>query len=143
MRIQIFPLPHVVVGEVVEQPFALVVDQYDAPTTEEEFDRWQHFKQECGARAVLVTPETVEVVDRYAEPAAPQEPVSGNADALRDLARLAEYVYDNFPDGAAQGGGTIVDVAMRLLGELPHHRDAGKLTAGWPKLHRDRSEDDA
>ncbi len=136
MRIQILPLPSAVLGEVTAQPFALVVDQYDGPTTEEEFDRWNHFKQGCGAEAVLVTPGTVEVVDRTTEPAAPQEPVPGNAEALRDLCRLAEYVYANFREDAAQGGGTIVDVAIRLLGEVSHHRDVAKLTAGWPKLQQ-------
>ncbi|WP_326642928.1 hypothetical protein OG884_05910 [Streptosporangium sp. NBC_01755] len=94
MRIQILPLPHVVVGEVVEQPFALVVDQYDAPTTEEEFDLWQHFKQECGARAVLVTPETVEVVDRYAEPADVQPATPTILDAFAPKGTPDEEVRD-------------------------------------------------
>ncbi len=139
MRIQILPLPSVVVGDDAQEPFALVIDRAEEGVHKELLGE---FARQCGAKTFVIVPQTVEVVDRYAEPAAPQEPVPGNMDALRGLHRLAEYVHDNFPEDAAQGGGTIVDVAIRLLGELPHHRDVKKLTSGWPGLQRDHSEDD-
>jgi hypothetical protein len=69
MRIQILPLPSVVKGDDVEEPFAIVVDQFEHPIDESATARWQQFKEQCGARAVLVDPGTVEVVDRYAAPA--------------------------------------------------------------------------
>lgn len=132
MRIQILPLPAVVVGDVVDEPFALVVDQcqYDnlnlipSSVAKAAVERWERFGEECFAAAVLVTDETVEIVDRYAEPKPePGEPVPGEREALRDLHRLAEYVHDHFPDEAAKGGGTVVDVAMRLLGQELIRRD--------------------
>lgn len=68
MRIQILPLPSVVKGDDVEEPFALVVDRFEWPIDDSALERWQKFKDMCGARAVLVDPGTVEIVDRYAEP---------------------------------------------------------------------------
>ncbi|MEV7013307.1 hypothetical protein [Streptosporangium sp. NPDC051022] len=67
MRIQILTLPSVVVGENVEEPFALIVDQCGPVTVPASNDAeiWQRFKQDCGARAILVTDETVEIVDPY------------------------------------------------------------------------------
>lgn len=71
MRIQILPLPSVVVGEMVEEPFALVIDQWDdTPLKAQAYaEQWDAFKTACGARAILATAETVEVVDRFAESA--------------------------------------------------------------------------
>lgn len=66
MRVQILLLPSVVVGDSLEEPFALIVDQHTAAS--DDLTPWEQFKTDCGARAVLVTPETVEVVDRYADP---------------------------------------------------------------------------
>lgn len=75
MRIQILPLPSVVVGDDVEQPFALVIDQWKSPLPPEEvMAGWYRFRDECQARAILVTEETVEVVDRYAESTEGQAP---------------------------------------------------------------------
>ncbi|GHE33436.1 hypothetical protein GCM10017673_40480 [Streptosporangium violaceochromogenes] len=66
MRVQILLLPSVVVGDSLEEPFALIVDQHTAAS--DDVTPWEQFKADCGARAVLVTSETVEVVDRYADP---------------------------------------------------------------------------
>ena len=74
MRIQILPLPSVVVGDDVEEPFALIVDQHDSDVDQQTADEWHQFKTSAGARALLITPDTVEVVDRHAE-TAPVEPV--------------------------------------------------------------------
>lgn len=83
MRIQILPLPSNVVGEVVEEPFALVVDQYEGASDETSLEYWSKFGAQCGARSTLVTPATVEVVDRYAEPArVEQDPVARFADPV-------------------------------------------------------------
>lgn len=65
MRIQILLLPSVVVGDDVREPFGLIVDQCD--TNAIDADRWTRFSEECGACSILITPETVDVVDRYAE----------------------------------------------------------------------------
>lgn len=67
MRIQILPLPSVMVGDDMDEPFALIVDQHDSAVDEQTAEEWQRFKTNSGARALLVTPDTVEVVDRYAE----------------------------------------------------------------------------
>ncbi|WP_068925003.1 hypothetical protein [Planobispora rosea] len=73
MRIQVLTLPSVVVGDDVEEPFALVVDQvHDRIRDEVEGEKWRLFRDQCGARALLVTSETVEIVDPYA--AAPEDP---------------------------------------------------------------------
>ncbi|MDH2424773.1 hypothetical protein [Sphaerisporangium sp. TRM90804] len=75
MRIQILPLPSNVVGELVEEPFALIVDECDE-LGEGGVTAWSRFKDECGARAIVFTAETVEVVDRYApEPKTEPPPV--------------------------------------------------------------------
>lgn len=114
MRIQILPLPSVMVGDDLAEPFALVVDQcrYDDPNlmsplvAEAAQGRWKRFAEECGARTVLVTDETVEIVDRFADP---------------DPARVrVEEMHIHTPK----------DV------------DAEKIARGWPRLQRDRSEDD-
>lgn len=65
MRIQILPLPSVVVGDDVKEPFGLIVDQCD--TNAVDASEWTRFAEECGACSILITPETVDVVDRYAE----------------------------------------------------------------------------
>lgn len=88
MRIQILLLPSVVVGDDVREPFGLIVDQCD--TNAIDADRWTRFSEECGACSILITPETVDVVDRWteapeAEPAedggaSPETPSAGAAD---------------------------------------------------------------
>lgn len=84
MRIQILPLPSVVVGDDVQEPFALIVDQYDADVDEQMAEGWRTFKENCGARALLITPDTVEVVDRYAESAS-AEPTPESKTAIPAL----------------------------------------------------------
>ncbi|HUP99277.1 MAG TPA: hypothetical protein VM093_02340 [Aeromicrobium sp.] len=65
-RLQILELPEVFVGEASETPFVLVVDETvpqrvalgpDVPYR----DYWQDIAQQIGARAVIVTPETVDI----------------------------------------------------------------------------------
>ncbi len=80
MRIQVLPLPSQMVGEVVEEPFSLIVDQLGVGLTEVQCRQWSRFTESCGARAVAFHPDTVEVVDRYAEPAS--EPVMRPADPV-------------------------------------------------------------
>lgn len=79
MRIQILPLPSVMVGDDMEEPFALIVDQHDADLDQQTADEWQRFKTSAGARALLITPDTVEVVDRYAETPSPEAPTEPKA----------------------------------------------------------------
>lgn len=75
MRIQILPLPSYMVGDDMEEPFALIVDgcQYDnlelvpSDVRVAALDRWKRFGEEDGARAVFVTDETIEVVSQYAD----------------------------------------------------------------------------
>lgn len=90
MRIQILPLPSVVVGDDVEEPFAIVVDQ--APRFDElapkDHEAWQAFAAACGARALLTVPYAVEVVDRYAEPSpSPAEVDMQRRKAMEDRAK--------------------------------------------------------
>ncbi|MEU4224306.1 hypothetical protein AB0F17_08435 [Nonomuraea sp. NPDC026600] len=77
MRIQILPLPSVMVGDDMDEPFALVIDQWEG--TPAESAAWAEFGLSCCALAVLTTPYTVEIVDRYADAA----PAAGDADAER------------------------------------------------------------
>jgi len=80
MRIQILPLPAVVIGDVVDEPFALVVDQCESGLLNTRDDEvWKQFRDDLGARACLVVPYTVEIVDRYADPQPP--PVAFNIDS--------------------------------------------------------------
>jgi hypothetical protein len=70
MRIQILPLPTVVKGDDVTEPFALIVDRHEGTHERiaEDASVLARFMYDCGALALLVTKETVEVVDRYAQP---------------------------------------------------------------------------
>src|SRR5688572_13797637 len=67
MRIQILLLPPSVNGDADLVPFALIVDQLqgDAPD-EAAAAAWRKFREDVGARAVLVTPNTVDIIDRDA-----------------------------------------------------------------------------
>jgi len=56
-RIQILELPSVVVGEVVETPFALIVDEAEGAFDDVEF--LSAFKEACGARAIGVFAGTI------------------------------------------------------------------------------------
>ncbi|MEV8637759.1 hypothetical protein AB0395_39545 [Streptosporangium sp. NPDC051023] len=84
MRIQILTLPSVVVGEDVEEPFALIVDQWPEGISTKDDETWLRFADSCGAKAILATPQTVEVVDRYADPAL-TEPVESRRSLMDDL----------------------------------------------------------
>jgi hypothetical protein len=64
MRIQILPLPSVMVGDDIEEPFALVVDQAEDGIHKELLGE---FARQCGAKTFIDLPQTVEIVDRYAE----------------------------------------------------------------------------
>ncbi|MEU6709975.1 hypothetical protein ABZ897_00735 [Nonomuraea sp. NPDC046802] len=72
MRIQILPLPSVMVGDDLEEPFALVMDQADEGVHKELLGE---FARQCGAKTYVVVPQTVEIVDRYADPAPSPEPL--------------------------------------------------------------------
>ncbi|MEU4967789.1 hypothetical protein [Streptomyces smyrnaeus] len=67
-RLQILELPEVERADGThETPFALVLDQTVpervvlAPGTGKVLDRWEEFAGRMGARAVIVTPETVDI----------------------------------------------------------------------------------
>lgn len=193
MRIQIMPLPHVVLGEAVTQPFALIIDQapipsvVDAATAEIvrlHLDGWDGFRERCGASAHLITAETVEVVGRYAAPAKAElikaEPavhcfgsgqISWSPDAMpgttvtnsgQDVGEPAEiaglppevrtliHAVDRMRDDWAEADVHVryelwmavhdaSDAVYRAYRESP---PTAHLTAGWPRLQRDRSEDD-
>lgn len=63
-RLQILELPMTHIGEATETPFVLVIDQchlesLDAHSAVDEY--WQRVKEQVGARAVIVTNETIEI----------------------------------------------------------------------------------
>lgn len=127
MRIQILPLPTVVKGDDVEEPFALVVDQCKSGLyAERDAQEWAGFKEAIGARGILVTPETVEVVDPRA--------VSGAS----EIDRLADYLLKYFGDEI--GEGSAVDNAIRLLGGILLRRDAAKMKAEMAFMLKSREE---
>ncbi|GAA2861511.1 hypothetical protein [Nonomuraea rubra] len=64
MRIQILPLPAVMVGDDLEEPFALVFDQAEEGVNKELL---YEFAKQCGSRTHLIVSQTVEIVDRDAE----------------------------------------------------------------------------
>lgn len=77
MRIQILPLPAVMVGDNLEEPFALVIDQcpHNLQTTpssvrDAQLAEWAKFASDCGASAFSVFDDTIEIVD----PNSGQEP---------------------------------------------------------------------
>lgn len=98
MRVQILPLPSVVVGDDVREPFGLIVDQCD--TNAIDADRWTRFAEECGACSILITPETVDVVDRYAEAPEAEPAEDGVAPSETPSAGAADtgpFVWDTGP----------------------------------------------
>jgi hypothetical protein len=94
MRIQIMPLPAELVDDRLQEPFAIVVDQFEYPIDGSVTARWQQFKEQCGARAVLIDPGTVEVVDQYADddPVTDQHIDRFADEVARRLARQARGV---------------------------------------------------
>lgn len=62
MRIQILELPAEYVGEHSTIPFALIVDEVMASIGEAELQLWSELGKDCGAKHILVTGETVEIV---------------------------------------------------------------------------------
>lgn len=60
-RIQVLELPQTVIGDVVETPFLLVIDEFTGDP-EESSEAWARIREQSGARAMLVTAETVDVV---------------------------------------------------------------------------------
>jgi hypothetical protein len=64
------------VGDDLQEPFALIVDEFDGSVIGGDVERLHTFGEQCEARAVLAVQETVEVVDRYEDTAA--EPVTVN-----------------------------------------------------------------
>ncbi|GII42949.1 hypothetical protein [Planotetraspora phitsanulokensis] len=74
MRLQTLLLPHVVDGQKVTEPFAFIVDQAPSSAAAAAYadeiltSQWRDFAAQCGARAVIVTPETVQVGSEQAEP---------------------------------------------------------------------------
>lgn len=103
MRIQILPLPAVVVGDVVDEPFALVVDQCPAEVVSEFFaGQVNSFAEECGAKASLITSETVEMVDPHAEPA-PGEPseIATLPAEVRHLVHAVDRLRDDWAEADA------------------------------------------
>lgn len=97
MRVQILPLPSVVVGDNVEEPFALIVDQHDSDMDQQTADEWQRFKDSAGARALLITPDTVEIVDRHAEPAPKEAPAETTT--VIDGVLFGRRIRLEWPDG--------------------------------------------
>jgi hypothetical protein len=128
MRIQILPLPAVVVGDVVDEPFAIVVDQFNNERLNigGEMAGWDAFREACGARALHITEDTVEIVDRYAEP------------DTSEIDRLAAYLLEHFDSEI--GEGSAVDLAIRLLGQLLMRRDAAKIKAELNFMLKSRQE---
>ncbi|MFC4060238.1 hypothetical protein ACFOWE_18190 [Planomonospora corallina] len=96
MRVQILHLPHLVDGEKVERPFALVFDRA-APSVNDA--KWQEFARKCGAQYAIVTVETIDVVDPHSE---------------RELTRLEEFLTECAPPGPDESP---VDAVIRLLRE--------------------------
>lgn len=136
MRIQILPLPSVVVGEHTQEPFALIVDEWpgnlnppSSVETELSEGAFNTFARACGAKAVLFVKDTVEIVDRYAESAS-------DAVAVREFERLDDFLLLNFDNehGLYEDNDSAADVAIRLLRELLLRRDAVKVAEQTERL---------
>lgn len=98
MRIQVLPLPSVVVGDDVREPFGLIVDQCD--TNAVDVGEWKRFAEECGACSILITPETVDVVDRYAEAPEAEPAEDGPAPSETPSAEVADtgpFIWNTGP----------------------------------------------
>jgi hypothetical protein len=121
MRIQIMSLPAVLVDDRLKEPFAIVVDQCPAEAVSEFFAaQVNDFAKDCGSKAALITSETVEVVDQYAD----DEPVTDEAierfaDAV--AGRLASHHEGWYPEPPK------VDIGeMRI--HMPEDLDAEQVT---------------
>jgi hypothetical protein len=125
MRIQILPLPSLMVGDDMEEPFALLVDQWEGTPAENAV--MKEFGLACGARAVMTTPFTAEILDQHAE-MGPSE-----------IDRLAAYLVEYF-DGEI-GEGSAVDNAIRLLNSALLRRDAAKMKAELEFMLKSRRPD--
>lgn len=128
MRIQVLPLPSVVVGDDVREPFGLIVDQCD--TNAIDADRWTRFSEECGAYSILITPETVDVVDRYAE--APEaEPVFGGPASSEtpsaEVADTGPFIWNTGP--FIRLGESANVNPYKIAAEMCY-----RLTGRWPRL---------
>lgn len=111
MRIQILSLPHEVLvtstpDRPVEQPFALLVDQCDPAS--DLFGDWPQFASDCGARAIICVPQTMDVVETLTTGLC-SDPHPSEVEVVR----LADFLLANFD--AELGGGGPVDTAIRLL----------------------------
>lgn len=60
-RIQILELPSVVVGDLVETPFALIIDQAEGAFEGPGHPLLAGFKEALGARAIGVFSETIDI----------------------------------------------------------------------------------
>jgi hypothetical protein len=129
MRIQILPLPSVIVGDNVEEPFALIVDQWPDGAYDSSL---QGFADACGAKAVWVRAETVEVVDRHAE-------TQPTPTATINATLYGKPVHIEWPDGLPLGlsrrevgerlGRALLEPAHIAASKTPHpYMDAGE---GW------------
>ena len=68
MRIQVLRLPLIEMGGINEEPFALIVDQFQPGDGGQCEKSLYEFSEKIGARAMWTTEQTVEVV----EPAPPE-----------------------------------------------------------------------
>lgn len=63
MRLRVLPLPTQVVGDVTETPFALVIDGWGSS----QMGPWVDFRDRCGARAILVSDQRIDLDDSALE----------------------------------------------------------------------------
>ncbi|MEU6778570.1 hypothetical protein ABZ912_05155 [Nonomuraea angiospora] len=86
MRIHVLRLPLVEMGGIHEEPFALIVDQFQPGVTSEETAARERtvtmFAEQAGARALWVTEQTVEIVE---------QPVPAVLDTVADVDDLLEF----------------------------------------------------
>lgn len=113
MRVQILPLPTLMNGDHLEEPFALIIDRCPADAFDELNEQGKQFKESAGARALLVTSDTVELVDPYSAQVPPAvkpkigpepEPPARSPYAVNAIMFDKRIVID-WPDGPPSGVG--------------------------------------
>lgn len=128
MRIQILLLPSVVVGDDVREPFGLIVDQCD--TNAIDADRWTRFSEECGACSILITPETVDVVDRWTEAPEAEPAEDGPAPSETPSAEAADtgpFIWNTGP--FIRLGESANVNPYKIAAEMCY-----RLTGRWPRV---------
>ena len=132
MRIQILTLPPAMVGDDMEEPFALVFDQIDEDVNKELL---HEFARQCGAKTHIMLPQTAEVVD--------QRVIVGQmAEATPEKPETAPEGEQRKPDTAIYGVLFGARVRLEWPDGPPPGLDRRKVTAKLNEVQNSASDEE-